>query len=150
MKILIIIVAFFAATAHAKTETKVSLKHSKFQVESPSIQPSFDADSELGRAWVVLSLEDSNQEDTLTQRENIRVKMDGLSLDPATGNIVYERNDEKTICATPHSRILGRTKYFKSSKNCNINVSLVTIKEDDGFALIKSRVANVVLDTAKK
>lgn len=149
MKIFVIVFSFIAVNAYAKSKTEVSLESTGFQSKTPLIETSYGADRELGRAWIVLTLKDKiSGENDGAPVETVKVKMDGLTFDPVTGNIVYEKDLEKTVCAT-QKRILTK-KYFKKSKNCQIDVSLETRKVDDGFKLKDKRVANVVLDVVKK
>lgn len=149
MKIFIIAFSFIAANAHAMSKAEVSLESTGFQSKTPSIETSYGADKELGRAWIILTLKDkTSSENAGAPTETVEVKMDGLSLDPATGNIVYEKNQEKTVCAM-QKRFLTK-KYFKKSKNCEINVSVETRKVDDGLKLKDKQVANVILDVVSK
>lgn len=151
MKIFIVALAFFACTAHADSE--VNLENKGLLLQNPSIDPSFAADKDLGRAWVVLSITEGpgaapgiSEEDKLS--ELVNVKVNGLAFDPETGNITYEKNNEKIICAR-QGRVLG-ARHFKNSNNCKIRVSKVTRKTDDGFRLRNEHVVDVVIDTPNR
>ena len=153
MKTVIIIMAFFSLNAQAMSNAEVSLDGSKFQTEKPTIDTSFAANTELGRAWIVLNMTAStsvNGDEASLPGETIKVKVDGLSLDPSSGNIVFGKDQDAVICATPKKHFLGRNTFYKNTQNCKIQVSLDTKKVDDGFALKKESVANIILDVARR
>lgn len=149
MKVMAILLALFSINAMAMSDAEVSLESFGTLSSRPTVETRFAADGELGRAWIVMTVKELFMDDSLPKAETIRVRVDGLSFDPASGNITYEgENGQKTVCAEQR-RILA-SKYYKKTRNCNINVAFDTRKVDDGFKLKEERVANIVLDVARR
>lgn len=150
MKVLVILMAFFSVNVMAMSDAEVGFESNGTHAMPPTIDTKFSAEKELGRAWIVVTvreIEDSS--DSMAKAESVRVRVDGLTYDPATGNIVYEgANQQKTVCAEQR-RFLG-AKFFKKTRNCRISVAFDSRKVDDGFGLKEERVANIVLDVARR
>lgn len=149
MKVMAIILAFFSVNAMAMSDAEVSLETNGLHASPPTVETRFAADRELGRAWIVLTVKELASGDSIAQAESVRVRVDGLSFDPATGNITYEGpNQQKTVCAEQRRFLASR--FFKKTRDCKISVAFDTRKVDDGFSLKEERVANVVLDVARR
>ncbi len=152
MKFIAILLAFYSLNVLAKSTSEVSLEGTEFLSTDANTDTSFAADRETGRAWIVLNLTPGNAgkgDDAEISGRNVRVKVQGLALDEATGNIVYHSDGYSTICATPKRRVF-KTQMFKSTQNCHIAVTFGTKKIDDGFAMKKEPVVNVQLDFASR
>lgn len=155
MKVFAILLAFFSLNARATSIAEVSLEDSKFLAEKPVVDTTFAADRDTGRAWIVLNLTSATGAVVAGHEfgvpgENIKVRVDGLLLDPGTGDIVFHQGGEATVCAYAKKRRVFRANYYKSTRNCKVDVSLDTKKVDDGFTLKRESVANVFLNVARR
>ena len=150
MKVMAILLAFFSVNAMAMSDAEVSLESNGMHASPPTVETRFAADRELGRAWIVMTVKElDNSADSMARAESVKVRVDGLSYDPASGNITYEGpNHQKTVCAE-QKRFLA-AKFFKKTRDCKINVAFDSRKVDDGFNLKEERVANIVLDVARR
>lgn len=149
MKVFVICLAFFSLNVQAMSDEEVSLDLNGSHAQSPMAETRFAADKDLGRAWIVLTVKDKvSGENGEAPPETVKVRVDGLSFDSSTGDITYEVDQQKTVCATQKRFLVNR--YYKKTKNCQINVSFDTRKIDDGFNLREERIANVVLDVARR
>lgn len=151
MKVFAVLLAFFSlSTACALSDAEVSLDSTVYHSsQPPSVETRFAADKDLGRAWILLTVKDRiAAENNGAPPETVKVRVDGLSFDPATGDIVYEANQHKTVCAT--QRRIFVKQFYKQTRDCQISVSFDTRKIDDGFNLREERIANIVLDVARR
>lgn len=149
MKVMAILMAFFSINAMAMSDAEVSLESNGTHASPPTIETRFAADRELGRAWIVLIVKEMPTGDSISQVESVKVRVDGLSYDPVSGNITYEGpNQQKTVCAEQRRFLASR--FFKKTRDCKISVAFDTRKVDDGFNLKEERVANIVLDVARR
>lgn len=149
MKLIVILLSFFAINAQAISKAEISLESEGVRAQPPLVDTKFAADRELGRAWIVLAVKDRvSAENNGAPVETVKVRVEGLAFDPATGNITYENGGEKTVCAT-QKRFLA-SRFYKKTKNCQINVSFDKRKFDDGFNLRDELVAHVELDVARR
>lgn len=149
MKVLAVLMAFFSINVMAMSDAEVNLDSNGIMASPPTVETRFAADKELGRAWIVLTVKENPTLDSIAQAESVKVRVDGLSYDPVSGNITYEGpNKQKTVCA--EQRRFFAARFFKKTRDCKINVAFDTRKVDDGFNLREERVANIVLDVAKR
>jgi hypothetical protein len=99
------------------------------------ITPSFDINAELGRAWVNLEIDDSPS-DPDSDSYDKRVKVEGLSYDTKTKEIIYTSEDGLvTVCAETRTRGRGifRSTRIKNTQACFFEEGKVVSSYDDGF-----------------
>lgn len=141
--------AFFSVNAMALSDAEVSFESNGMHASPPTVETRFAADKELGRAWIVVTVKEQPTGDSIAQADSVKVRIDGLSYDPVSGNITYEGpNQQKTVCA--EQRRFFAARFFKKTRDCRVNVAFDTRKVDDGFNLKEERVANIVLDVARR
>lgn len=153
MKVFAILLAFFSLNAWAMSDGEISLQDSVFLAEKPAVDTTFSADADTGRAWIVLNLTHAKGvaiDEFELPGESFKVRIDGLLLDPGTGNIVFHKGGEATVCAIANRRRVFRSVYYKNTRNCKIDVSLDSKTVDDGFALKREPFANVFLNVARR
>jgi len=109
----------------------------KATVRSLTYTTSFGINQELGRAWLVITeIDDSFEE---TDEREFRVKLDGLTFNSETKEIIYtDRDSNKIVCARYYHKrgIFGHTGINKTN-NCKINKSYEVEEVDDGFYIKK-------------
>lgn len=114
-------------------QTELDLSSSHLAGRSPQVDARYSASTEANRAFLVVTLSDQLGRKDEAMDETYRIKIDGLSLDASTGNIVLQEANKKHICAYPKN-FLGSSSY-KITGNCKINFSNESKKVDDGFEL---------------
>jgi hypothetical protein len=129
--------AAFASSALSE----VGLSKSIFENQQSSVKAEFDSNSELGRAWISISLSDAFGNADAHPNENYRVKVSGLSFDTARGEVVYENNGQRRVCAIQEHRFGART--LKDTGHCKIQVSKTNKSIDDGY-VVKNQSVLVV------
>ncbi len=89
----------------------------------------FDADRELGRAWIDVMIEPSDY----AEREPIvvRRKIDGLSYDSTRKAVIYQNGKQKIVCAKDF-HFLGMSSLNLTGQ-CILRASTETLRVDDGF-----------------
>ena len=110
----------------------------------------FNTNPELSRAWVELTLSEDGDEEIYEMTK--KIKVEGLSYNNETQEVIYQDNNTNVVCATlVESRSwLG----FSSSKlemtgNCNLTAKKSSELVDDGFYVTKRNVLRVNLEILK-
>ena len=99
----------------------------------------FEINSELGRAWVNLEI-DEGPTDVDFETYELRVKVDGLSFNNENGSVIYTDGNKTTNCMVTTSRGRGLFKrtLLASTGNCKFTKKKMIKKYDNGFE-IKTR-----------
>lgn len=93
----------------------------------------FIVKEDLGRAAVVVSIQDAdNYEGEINTTEH-RVLVDGLSYDGAQEAVVLEQAGQRVVCATLEKGLLGLSSSLKKTGNCVFEKIYSTAQEDDGW-----------------
>jgi hypothetical protein len=104
----------------------------------------FAVDRKDGRAWIDVVLTDSDYPDRVPVV--VRKKVDGLSYDQNSKQVIYRSGSKKIVCAEDYT-VLGDTS-LKESGACRLLVSDQNRKVDDGFRIKKKDVGTVVFEAA--
>jgi hypothetical protein len=108
--------------------------------EFQTLNAKFDADSDLGRAWVDVEKFDT---EFFPSRNTVNKKVDGLSYDEATKDVVYQLAGKAIVCAQA-SNFLGMTT-LRPTGNCPLVVSYEERTVDDGVRPSTQKFAKVTM-----
>jgi len=115
------------------------------------INPTFDINAELGRAWVNLEIDDSPS-DLDSSSWDERIKVDGLSYDNDTKEIIYtDENGDVAVCANTRTRGRGifRNTRLLSTKTCKFKKGTKVKMVDDGYHIRKRVYQTISLIISK-
>ena len=110
--------------------------------EAESVSAKFDYDSKLGRAWIDIDEVDNRYEETPVA--TVMKKVDGLSYDSETNQVLYRTGDRSIVCAEEKS-FLGIGALYNTG-DCQLKVSVEERTVDDGFHPEKQSFVKVTLD----
>jgi hypothetical protein len=115
--------------------------------EFQRVMVTFDVDQKLARAWITVERLDSEFQPTW---DYAREKVDGLTYDKATGNVLYQATAQATpiVCAKEMSE-LGQKRY-KPTGDCPLKVSYEKRTVDDGTRPEEKTFAKVTLNPTTK
>jgi len=104
-----------------------------------TILGTFKVNPELGRAWVEVEVYGSHSD---SDSDYYRVKVDGLSYDAQTKEVVWDYQGERIVCAreTTAGRSIFRYTYIKNI-DCDFKLSSVVENVDDGFEVVRRKYA---------
>jgi hypothetical protein len=108
------------------------------------VTANFAVNRELGRAWVDVEVESTNQGDEPQSPEVISRTVEGLYYDPARKQVLYRTAAESVVCAED-ARFLWNN-YLKATGQCLLAPSYEQRKVDDGFRIRERTVAKVVFE----
>jgi len=108
--------------------------------EFQSVNAKFDIDPELGRAWIDVESVDSEFQ---TTRSTVSRKVDGLSYDPESKQVIYQAAGSQIVCGEATS-LLGMTRV-RATDNCPLVVSYENRTIDDGTRPSAQMFAKVTL-----
>jgi len=108
--------------------------------ESQSVNAKFDVDPELGRAWIDVEKVDSEY---FTTRSTQKQRVDGLSYDPESKEVIYRSGTNAVVCGEATS-FLGITRV-RTTDNCPLVVSYEKQSIDDGTRPSEQTFAKVTL-----
>lgn len=108
--------------------------------ESQSVYAKFDVDPELGRAWIDVEKVDSEY---FTTRSTQNQRVDGLSYDPESKEVIYRAGTNTVVCGEATS-FLGITRVRTTDK-CPLVVSYEKQSVDDGTRPSEQTFAKVTL-----
>lgn len=144
-KMIFALTMFFAFSAMAGASTKVfeirDSRHSEKDVST-----SFRVNTELGRAWIEITLEDRRFDDISYDHHRALVK--GLSMNAEGNAIVLDQDGALTECATvtPKDGVFGRRLIIRPTGRCIFTPKFTKIDVDNGFEVRKVRVLQVYLN----
>jgi len=104
-----------------------------------TILGTFKINPELGRAWVEVEVYGMDAE---SGSDYYRVKVEGLSFDSATKEVIWDYEGQRIVCAkeVTTGRSIFRHTYIKNI-DCRFKQSVVTELVDDGFEVVKRKYA---------
>lgn len=105
----------------------------------------FVVNQALGRAWVEVDTGDNRFQDSDTT--TYQVKVEGLSYDAATKNVVMEHEGRSVVCGTLYKRrfVIGNPWEVRKSGNCPFKSTRVNVSIDDGFDVRRVRYLRVYM-----
>ncbi len=132
----LLVLASFNVLAEVKTiqlEKTLSGYYSNMQGE-------FAINSELGRAWVVVR---GNFSDPESSSDEYRIKIEGLSYNTATKQVVYTNGDKTAVCANIKITRVFKDEVIKQTEACTFTERTVKVQVDDGFE-IKTKAYDIL------
>ena len=114
------------------------MKISQYQMRNNAyVTKQFMANPELGRAWIEVSVTndpDSSSDDT-------RIKLDGLSFDQQSNEVVLLHEGRLVVCATfaESGRWIFRQRVMKETGKCQFKGVWKKITYDNGFEIKTTR-----------
>ncbi len=110
------------------------------------VAPEFEVNKDLGRAWVNVVLSETTGDSTFYVDN--RVKIEGLSYDVASKNIILEKNGEEIVCGSMYNRrwVLDGGRSIRNSGRCKFSVKHAKKQIDNGFEVYSIRVIQVFLN----
>ncbi len=146
MKMIILALFMFSAfAASAGTSTRIfeirDSRHSEKDVTT-----TYRVNSELGRAWVEITLEDHSFDDI--SYDHHRTLVNGLALNAEGTAIVFDQDGALTECAivTPKDGVFGRKLIIRPTGNCTFTPKFTKIDVDNGFEVRKVRMLQIYLN----
>jgi hypothetical protein len=138
---LIALLTLASASSFAKTINLYTTWNTHAQITSK-----FDINADLGRAWVSLDINDSPN-DSESMSEEKRIKVQGLSYDAQTNEVIYTSDGRNIVCAVAVTRGRGifRNTTIKNSKDCSFKTIIETKMVDDGFNVRRQRYQTIQL-----
>lgn len=127
--LLITLLTLTSLTASAKTVRLFSI----WDGFADDIQPEFMVNADLGRAWVnVVTVHEWDEEDDYN--DNF-IKVEGLSYNPNTKEVIYTEGNQEVVCAAYSARGRGifRRTSLRNTNDCKFVVTKETRSVDDGF-----------------
>lgn len=105
-----------------------------------SLSGVFAINSELGRAWVEVigHYSDPDSLDDVT-----RVKVEGLSYNQATKQIIFTENGSEVVCANIKITRVFKDEVIKPTGACRFEARTIKVKVDDGFE-IKTKAYDIL------
>ena len=131
----LMVVGTLTLSQHAIADQQNSLRIAEFTHPSVErVKINYEVDDSLGRAWVILELEEDNDEENFYFK---RVVVPGMSFDADKGHVVIEKNGRNTVCAElEHGFVFGIPyQRFSETGKCPINITTETVEVDNGFSL---------------
>lgn len=125
--LLITLLTLTSLTASAKTVRLFSM----WDGFADDIQPEFMVNAE--RAWVnVVTVHEWDEEDDYN--DNF-IKVEGLSYNPNTKEVIYTEGNQEVVCAAYSARGRGifRRTSLRNTNDCKFVVTKETRSVDDGF-----------------
>ena len=110
-----------------------------------TILGTFKVNPELGRAWVEVEVYGIHAD---SDSDFYRVKVDGLSYDSESKEVVWDYEGQRVVCAkeVTSGRSIFRHTYIKNI-DCTFKQSVMTELVDDGFEVVKRKYAVLKLLT---
>lgn len=134
-QLLTVLLILTSVSASAKSITVFN----KWAGYADDMIPEFMVNKDLGRAWVnIVTVDDWGEDEYET--DNF-VKIEGLSFNQETQQIVYTDGTSEVVCATVRTRgrgIFRRTKIVNSGE-CNFVHTVERRSLDDGFRVSRRK-----------
>ncbi len=130
-KLMIAILVLSSVTAFAK---KIEIERTNANVYS-GMSAKFDINPEMGRAWVEFTGSFSDSE---SLPDTYRLKLEGLSFDKETAQIVYTDGDKTVVCADVRvgGSIFKPTRIHPTT-SCRFTHVVETKMVDNGYEVKK-------------
>jgi hypothetical protein len=111
------------------------------------VSASFEINADLGRAWVNLEIDDAPS-DTDSDTYDKRIKIEGLSYDVDTKEVIYtSENGIVTVCSQTRTRGRGifRNTRMKNTQACFFEEGKEIKSHDDGFYVTTRKYQTLTL-----
>ncbi len=110
------------------------------------VEASFEVNKDLGRAWVNVVLSETSGDST-TYQDN-RVKIEGLSYDVASKNIILQKDGQEIICGNVYNRrwVIDFGGSVRNSDRCSFTVKKAKKQIDNGFEIYTVRILQVFMN----
>lgn len=144
MKSLLVLALLLTSVAASAKSIRLFTVRSGYADE---IQTEFKVNKDLGRAWVnVMTITDYWDED-----EDITdnyIKVEGLSYDKDTQEVVYTEQEATVVCASIRSRGRGIFRHLRmdNTSECSFRIATEFKDVDDGFYVRTKKYDVVYLD----
>lgn len=140
MKSIIVLIALVLSSVAVADSTMI------YETRATGIDellPEFQINKELGRAWVNV-VERQFWGDSSTYSDN-RVKVEGLSYDPATKELVMDKDGERVVCANLINRrwTIDIGGSLRNTDRCSFTVKKTTVEVDNGFEISRVKMLQV-------
>lgn len=122
----------------------VDIFETPYYMGYPRVNTEFQANKDLGRAWVSINIDTSTGDSDLGN-DWYRQKVEGLSYDAATDSIVLDIEGKIIQCARFDRGGIFRSRGFKNT-DCKITSRLEKRVVDDGFEISKQDVVVLTLN----
>lgn len=96
------------------------------------MQGEFAINSELGRAWVVVRGVFSDPE---SSSDEYRIKIEGLSYNKETKQVVYTDGERTAVCANIKITRILKDQFVKQTEACKFEERTIKARVDDGFEI---------------
>jgi hypothetical protein len=141
LKVLSATLALFVAPAFAETRVEIgeTVDISNLRVSESGISARFAYNMDPARSWVEIDLteDDSLNTDYAPEVHTTRVKVDGLSFDAVSKEIIYQSDTgARVVCAQVVKKGFPfKFNSIRMTKNCKFDISTRTerVVNDDGF-----------------
>lgn len=138
MKNVMIALSMILAAAANASEIKIA-QYSQYELwGNPYVTQAFAYNSDMGRAWVEVKITSNDPDGGVGSTD--RVKVEGLSYNPESREIVIDHEGKLTTCATVKTtgRGIFKQTHIKESKACKFVGRWKEITYDDGFEIKKT------------
>lgn len=136
--------AAFAPAARSRTVMDAIVGEA---YRSPTAE--FVVNEEDGRAWVEVAVDNGSFGDDF-DRQTLRARVEGLSYDAFTREIVYSDDGLRLVCAriTTSRFLFSRQIHIRSTGRCELGARLERRMDDNGFEHTKNKHLVVDLNIA--
>lgn len=139
-KLLVLLLALASMSSFAQT---IKLYQTMFTYAR--ITETFELNKDLGRAWINLEVDTSMDPDITP--DDVRVKIEGLTYNTETKEVIYTSEGKLTVCAFEKTT---RWSIFKNTRlvmteDCEFKQRIITKMVDDGFEIKKRQYLIVEL-----
>lgn len=112
------------------------------------ITPRFEINADLERAWLEIEV-DSCGSDSDCESDEVRVKLDGLTYDAVSKQIIYNSENVSIVCAEERTRGRGifRNTRMIETGNCTFENKFEIKMVDDGFFIKKKKYQTLYFKT---
>ncbi len=99
------------------------------------VMSDFRINKDLGRAWVETIIDTRSNADDSTSVDSYREKVEGLSFDQNTSEIILDVEGQRVVCATVRTvgRSIFRHDKIKKTGNCMFSHVKQSAVRDNGF-----------------
>lgn len=146
MKTLLVSIVLLSVSLTQAMEIKVGSYNKAKYVK---ISPSFNFNSELGRAWVeVDATVASSDPESLPEVDTYKHKIPGLRFDSKSLSVVYKSAEQSQVtCSTAKK---AKQSSLKMTSSCKFVLKDETVLVDDGYYLQKVDYHTVYLQVAEE
>lgn len=141
--LLAVLIMFTGVNVKAAESTKLlsEIRHGFYNDYSMS----YDTNTDLGRAWIVVHYEDFSADPDMDMSESKRFKIEGMKLSEDQEQIIIDHNGEVIVCAEYETRrvLFINTRRLVETGRCFLHFKTITKTFDDGFHVKKRKYDQV-------